>query len=113
MTFNLSSPVTPGSFPLGLAPGIPHADQRNGFILEVGQQPVTQTHILHCGDWVRVAFHQPVCHPELNFMRLRLMKLWKQSVYYGQILSSTKKQTCSESTDLDGAAYDPSTVIHL
>lgn len=67
-------PVTPGSIPLSLAPGVPHADQRNGFVLEVGQQPVTQAHLLHRSYRVRVAFHQPVRHLELDFMRICLME---------------------------------------
>lgn len=66
------TPVTPGSFPLNLAPGVSHADQRDGIVLEVGQQPVTQTHLLHCSHRVGVAFHQPIRHLELDFMSLRL-----------------------------------------
>lgn len=113
---NRSPPVAPGSFPLSLAPGVPHADQRNGFVLEVGQQSVTHTHLLHCSYRVRVAFHQPVRHPQLNFMRLCLMKLEEPLVYYSQFLCSveTKTQTVWKSTtDLNGAAYDSSTVIDL
>ena len=71
----MHSPVTPGSFPLNLAPGVPHADQRDGFVLEVRQQPVTQTHLLHCGDGVRMSFHQPVSHLELDFLRPCLVNL--------------------------------------
>lgn len=77
---NHFSPVTPGSSPLNLAPGVPHADQRNGFVLEVGQQSVTQAHLLHCSYRVCVTFHQPIRHPELNFMRLCLMKKKQWSI---------------------------------
>lgn len=67
------TPVAPGTLPLSLAPGVPHADQRDGFVLEVGQQPVTQPHLLHCSHRVRVALHQPVGHLQLNLMRLSLV----------------------------------------
>ncbi|TNN35863.1 hypothetical protein EYF80_053970 [Liparis tanakae] len=47
---------------------VPHADQRNGFVLEVGQQPVTHAHLLHRGHGVGVAFHQPVGHLQFNLV---------------------------------------------
>lgn len=73
----IESPVTPGSFPLRFPPGVPHSDQWDGFILEVRQQPVAQTHLLHRRYGVGVAFHQPVAHLQLNFMRLCLEQKWE------------------------------------
>lgn len=68
----MEQPVTPGSFPLRFPPGVPHSYQWDGFILEVRQQPVTEAHLLHRRYGVRVAFHQPVGHLQLNFVGLCL-----------------------------------------
>lgn len=72
---NNFSRVAPGSIPLNLAPRVPHADQRDGFILEVSHQSMTQTHSLHCSHRVCVAFDQPIPHLGLYFMSLCLMEI--------------------------------------